>query len=124
MWRSCFGPGEPHQLSYASEWCVKPILLVCNKRDDTMSFVNPVTIRIAKIILLATNLHDILLTPDHIGEGPPLFRSETNLCFDQLASREGVRREKENRNLRRGLLLGRGSGVPKGQGSDGEHRRL
>ena len=41
-----------------------PLLLVCNKHDDTMSFVDPVALRVIETISVGPNPHEIIVTPD------------------------------------------------------------
>ena len=42
----------------------KAILLVCNKHDDTMSFVDPRSLQVLETIPTGPNPHEIVLTPD------------------------------------------------------------
>lgn len=41
-----------------------PILLVCNKHDDTMSYVDPVSLDVIETIPVGPNPHEIVITPD------------------------------------------------------------
>ncbi len=42
-----------------------PVLLVCNKHDDTMSFVDPVGLTVLATIPVGPNPHEIVVTPDN-----------------------------------------------------------
>ena len=42
----------------------EPTLLVCNKHDDTMSFVDAKTLEVTKTISVGPNPHEIIITPD------------------------------------------------------------
>jgi len=42
----------------------KPLLLVANKHDDTLDFIDPDTLEVLETIPTGPNPHEIVLTPD------------------------------------------------------------